>query len=170
MKVEYLILRLRNIAGVPFSPQKELSKLNLAKGQTVLDFGCGIGSFTLPLAQRVGPEGKAFALDREASALAAVEKAARRRGLANIETILSDGPTGLPDRSVDLVLFIGVLPSLEDAAPILAELSRVLKPDGTLVTRHCFRISREEVLSEIVGSKQFELKTENGNMLSFSPL
>jgi ubiquinone/menaquinone biosynthesis C-methylase UbiE len=170
MKFEYVILRLRNRLGIPFKPEKELSKLNISNGQTVLDFGCGIGSFTLPLAQLVGDGGKVFALDVEPSALKAVQRAAKREGLAQIETILSDCDTGLPDHSIDMVLFIGVLPHLEDAKPVLAELHRVLKPGGVLATRHCFRVSKEQVLQAINATDLFKLQMENGHMLAFAPV
>jgi ubiquinone/menaquinone biosynthesis C-methylase UbiE len=143
MKPEYIILRLRNWLGIPFKPERELAKLRIARGQTVLDFGCGIGSFTLPLAQLVGSRGKVFAVDREPSALKVVRRVAQKEGLTQIGTILSDCDTGLLAHSVDLALLVGVLPHLVDATPVLAELHRVLKPGGILATRHCFRVSRE---------------------------
>jgi SAM-dependent methyltransferase len=167
MRAEYVVLRLRNKLGIPFKPEKELAKLSISSGQTVLDYGCGIGSFTLPLAQVVGTGGKVFALDREPSALNVVSKVAQRKGMTNIEPILSDCDTHLPDGSVDLVLFIGVLPHLKDANPVLAELHRVLKPGGVLATRYCFRVSREEVLRIIHGTGMYELRAERGSMLSF---
>jgi ubiquinone/menaquinone biosynthesis C-methylase UbiE len=156
--------------GIPFKPEKELSKLNISNGQTVLDFGCGIGSFTLPLAHLVGAGGKVFALDIEPSALKVVQRAAKREGLAQIETILSDCDTGLPNHSIDLVLLIGVLPYLEDAEPVLTELHRVLKPGGVLATRHCFRISRETLLRIMDATGMYVLRAEKGHMLSYTPV
>jgi len=170
LKFEYVIIRIRNRVGIPFKPEKELAKLDIVTGQTVLDYGCGIGSFTLPLARLVGDGGRVYALDIEPLAVERVRKLAQREGITNIETILLDNDTGLPDRSVDLVLFIGVLPHLQDARPVLAELHRVLKPGGMLATRHCFRVSREEVLRRIGETGLFRLDREQGHMLGFAPL
>lgn len=170
MKAEYVVLRLRNALGFPFKPEKVLSKIRTKKGQTVLDYGCGIGSFTLPLADLVGENGKVIALDMEPSAIQIVEKVARRKNLTNITTVQSDCGTNLDDQSVDTVLFIGVLPYLQDPLPVLRELHRVLKPDGLLVSRHCFRISREEVLKAIQKNGLFKLQAESGRLLSFTPI
>jgi ubiquinone/menaquinone biosynthesis C-methylase UbiE len=76
----------------------------------------------------------------------------------------------LPAHSVDLVLFIGVLPYLNEARPVLAELHRVLKSGGVLATRHCFRISREEVLRIIDATGMYTLQAERGRMLSYTPV
>ena len=115
MKIDYCILRLRNFLGIPFNPKTALTKLPLSEGQTVLDFGCRIGSFTLPAAQKVGPKGKVFALYKENTAPSEIRKAAQRKNLKNIKTIQSDAATHLPDNSVDPVLFIEVLPFVNDA-------------------------------------------------------
>jgi ubiquinone/menaquinone biosynthesis C-methylase UbiE len=170
MRLEYLFLRLRNTLGIPFKPENELSKLDISRGQTVLDFGCGIGSFTPPVAQLVGAEGKVFALDKEPYALETVRKAAQKKGLTKIEAILSECDTLLPAHSVDLILFYGVLPDIEDPAAVLKELHRMLKPGGTLSTRSCFRITREGVMRIINATGLFTLRSEKGRILSFLPV
>jgi ubiquinone/menaquinone biosynthesis C-methylase UbiE len=170
MKPEYVVLRLRNALGVPFKPERELAKLQVLQGQRVLDYGCGIGSFALPVARRVGTRGRVFALDRDPSALETVRRAARRKGLTNIETIHSDCDTHLSDHSVDWALFIGVLPYLAEATPVLVELHRVLKADGVLVTRHCFRIGRAEVVQRIGATGLFSVQFEKGHILGFAPV
>ncbi len=170
MKPEYFILRLRNVLGIPFKPEKELSRLKISEGATILDFGCGIGSFTLPLANNVGSEGTVYAADLERSAMAVVNRSAQRNGLRNIKTIHTNLPTGLPNQSIDLVLFIGVLPYLKDSKPVLTELHRVLKPTGVLATRHCFRVNRDAVVSTLDSSGLFELREESGHMMSYKPV
>jgi ubiquinone/menaquinone biosynthesis C-methylase UbiE len=155
MKIDYCILRLRNFLGIPLNPKTALTKLPLSEGQTVLDFGCGIGSFTLPAAQKVGPKGKVFALYKENTAPSEIRKAAQRKNLKNIKTIQSDAATHLPDNSVDPVLFIEVLPFVNDARTNPKGIDRALKPNGLFATRHCFRISKEEMLRVIQGSNLF---------------
>lgn len=46
----YAMLKLRDRTGIPFKPENELVKVRISEGETVLDFGCGYGSFSLPVA------------------------------------------------------------------------------------------------------------------------
>jgi len=47
------------------------------KGMTVLDLGCGMGFFTLPMARLVGPRGRVVAVDLQRRMLASLERRAR---------------------------------------------------------------------------------------------
>lgn len=117
-------------------PERVLAEAGIAAGAVVLDFGCGPGRYTIPVARRVGPSGKVFALDLHPLALRYVEKAARRAGVDNVEGLLSDGlPVPLPDASVDAVLLYDTLHDVGDPARVLHELHRVLRPGGVLSFR-----------------------------------
>jgi ubiquinone/menaquinone biosynthesis C-methylase UbiE len=127
-----LTLRLRE--GLR-SPKEDLKLVGLGPDQVVLDYGCGVGSYTIPAAQIVGPEGVVYALDKHPLAIQMVEKRAVQEGLTNVETIYSDLVTGLPDASVDVVLLYDVLHAVPDQLALLQELGRVLKPGGILSVR-----------------------------------
>ncbi|MCK4736661.1 MAG: class I SAM-dependent methyltransferase, partial [Methanophagales archaeon] len=121
------VLRMREITG---KPERTLREMGIQKGQTVLDYGCGIGCFSIPAAKMVGEEGIVYALDIHPRAIRTVEKRIKR--IANIKTILSDRDTGLPDESVDIVLLYDVFQMISEKEKLLEELHRVLKPDGIL--------------------------------------
>jgi len=40
-----------------------LAEVSVNKGQSVLDFGCGSGTYTIPAAKLVGESGRVYALD-----------------------------------------------------------------------------------------------------------
>ena len=114
-------------------PQKLLQALELKAGQTVCDFGCGNGYYTLLLAQRVGPRGKVVAVDIQPAMLDLLRQRAQPRGLRNIQTILAS-PTDskLPQGRLDLVLMVDVYHELLQPAQILAAVRRGLRPQGRL--------------------------------------
>ena len=166
-RLEYIFLILRDRIGIPFKPEEEIKKLDIKQGQVVLDYGCGIGSYTIPVAKLVDEQGKVYALDKQPLALRKVEEKAKKEGLQNIHTILSDGDTGLPDESVDIILLYGVLSEIEDKDFVLRELHRVLKPSGYLSTRYCFRMKKDKIL-EILGTiNLYSLVEQKDHILNF---
>lgn len=166
-RIEYFLLGLRDRFGIPFKPEEELNKLNIKGGQKILDYGCGIGSYTFHATNLVGKKGKIYALDRQPLAIKRVEEKAKMDGFGNIDTILSDGDTGLPDETVDVILLYGVLPEIESKDPLLRELYRVLKPGGYLSTRFCFRMKRDRVLEVMKATGLFSLRGQKGHILNF---
>ncbi len=112
--------------------KEEVVRSGVSAGQVVLDFGCGIGLSSIPAAEIVGPRGKVYALDIHPLAVKEVENKAKKRGLANVETILSSKDTGLPDETVDTTLLFNVLPMIADRAGVIKEIYRVMKSGGTL--------------------------------------
>lgn len=114
-------------------PEQILNKLQLKSGMEAAEFGCGSGSFTIPLAQKLG-EGQVYALDVQEEPLSALKGEASLKKLNNIKTKRVDleQPKGsnLPMQSVDLVLIVNVLFQVEDEEPLIAEAKRVLKDGG----------------------------------------
>ena len=167
-RIEYFFLGLRDKFGIPFKPEEEVRKLDLKEGQKILDYGCGIGSYTFPAANLVGEKGRVYALDKQPLAIKKIEEKAQMEGFRNIDTILSDEDTGLPDESVDVILLYGVLPEIEHKESLLRELYRVLRPNGYLSTRFCFRIKKDRILEIMEGTNLFSLREQRGHILNFS--
>jgi ubiquinone/menaquinone biosynthesis C-methylase UbiE len=147
-KAMTLVLRIRDI----FRPtHKVLSEVDIIKpGAHVLDYGCGPGNYTIAAAELVGPSGKVYAVDIHAHAISEVQNKADIKGLRNVQTILTDCNTKLPDSSVDIVLLFYVLHDFKNPDAIIKELNRVLKPRGVLlVIDH--KLENEKVVSILSG-------------------
>ena len=128
-RIMSLIFKMRDL----LRPRRDiLREAEIGPGFRVLDYGCGPGSYTFLAADLVGPTGNVYALDIHPLAVERVRKAASKRGLDNVRTILSDGATGLDNGSVDVVLVYDVFHDLSDQRGVLQELHRVLRPEGTL--------------------------------------
>jgi SAM-dependent methyltransferase len=111
---------------------KILAEVDIRPGFSVLDYGCGPGSYIVPLAELVGEWGKVYALDIHPLAVSGIERIVSKKHLANVETILSDCETGLDSGSLDVVLLYDVFHHLSDRGGVLHELHRVLRQGGIL--------------------------------------
>ena len=131
-----------------------LAEVPIMRGSRLLDYGCGTGSYTMPVAVLVGPEGIVYALDVNPLAIKRVRELALREGRSNITTILSDCDTGLEDNSIDMVLLYDILHAVRDPVCVLNELHRVLKPGGTLsFSDH--HLKNEEILLRVTAGGLF---------------
>jgi len=146
--------------------QRKWKQFKLVKeGQTILDYGCGTGFFVIPAARIVGMRGKVYALDCFPHQLKIVEDRARKAGLTNIETILSDNRTGLPDEIIDIVWMCDAFHEVKQRRAVLEELHRVLRRDGVLAI---YDGMRGKVLSYTKGL--FSLIGRDGKLLTFGKI
>jgi ubiquinone/menaquinone biosynthesis C-methylase UbiE len=107
----------------------------LRPGMRLLDVGCGPGSITRGLAERVAP-GETVGLDLSRETLAAARDDAAARGLGNLR--YEEGSVyALPfaDASFDVVYAHQVLQHLREPAAALREMLRVLRPGGLVAVR-----------------------------------
>lgn len=144
-----------------------LQEAGITEGDTVLDFGCGPGCYILPLVKLVGDSGKVYALDINTMAIRSVQKKVDKYSLRNVSTIASGCETGLPVSCVDVVLLYDILHELENPEQVLAELHRVMKPDGTLsVADH--HLGQIELISRVTRGKLFKLAGTGSRTTGFS--
>lgn len=118
------------------SPERLLQPL-VTQGMTVLEPGCGMGFFTIPLARLVGPAGKVVAIDVQPRMVDGLRRRARRAGVADrVHTIVSSpgdaGLTAFTD-SADLAVVIHVLHEVPDQHALLCQLHAALRPGGLLL-------------------------------------
>ena len=144
-----------------------LKEVGIELGFSILDYGCGAGSYTIPAARLVGKTGKIYALDVHPLAVKQVNDIAAKKGLANIKTILSDCATGLPDNSIDIALLYDTFHDLSGPDKVLEELHRILKPDGTLSFNDHHIKEEQDVLSGITGKDLFRLLRKGERVYNF---
>lgn len=108
---------------------------HLRPGMQVLDVGCGPGSITAGIAETVAP-GLVVGFDIQTTQIDRARQLAAERGLATVRFAIADC-YGLPfpDDSFDLAFANGVLMHLRDPVMALAELHRVLRPNGLVAVR-----------------------------------
>ena len=70
--------------------QKAIDSLDIQNGDSILDVGCGTGTTTLLLSEKVGPEGKVTGLDISVPMLARTLELAIENNKTNISIINKD--------------------------------------------------------------------------------
>ena len=140
-----------------------ISHLALSPGQRVLDYGCGPGRLTLPLARALGPQGQVTALDLQAKMLEKVRAKAQAQNLENIHYLqASAGDARLTPNFYDAALLVTVLGELPDQPRALGEIHACLKPGGLLsITElipdpHFQKQSKVRALAAAVGFAESE--------------
>lgn len=101
----------------------------LAKGEVVLDIGCGAGFDTLLAARQVGPSGRIIAIDMTEPMLEKARAGAFALGLQNVDArhgYAEELP--VESESVDVVISNGVINLCPDKMAVMREVHRVLKP------------------------------------------
>ena len=115
-------------------PSDVIQALNLHEGSVVVDFGSGVGYFTLKLSPLVGKNGGVVAEDIRQQSLVFLRIRALLRGRHNVKTIRgeTDDPE-LPAGFADAVLIANTYHELTAPKPILRHLADSLKTGGQLV-------------------------------------
>jgi SAM-dependent methyltransferase len=102
----------------------------------VAELGCGYGTYTLPLARRIG--GTVHALDIDPEMTAVTARRAAETGLANVKAevrdVLTDG-FGPPAGSCDAALLFNILHA-EDPVAFLEAAHAVVQPGGLVAVIH----------------------------------
>ena len=107
-------------------------ELRLSPGSTLLDVACGRGAYGLLVAKQAGT--LLIGVDFSAQALAEAREQAARLGVSNASFRVGElTATGLPDASVEAVLYTDAIQFPDEPAVAYEEIRRVLGPGGRVV-------------------------------------
>jgi ubiquinone/menaquinone biosynthesis C-methylase UbiE len=108
---------------------------HLRPGLAVLDVGCGPGTITIDLAQRVAP-GSVVGIDSSPAPLGEARGQAQRQGVRNVSFAVADVNTlDFAKGTFDIVHAHQVLQHLAEPVAALRAMRRVCKPGGVVAAR-----------------------------------
>ncbi len=120
-------------------------------GTTVADIGCGMGYFTLGLAELVGPAGKVIAVDVQQRQLDATGRRCERAGLRDrVELVLARPPGLRLGTEIDFALTFWVLHEVDSLERFVADVAAALAPGGRwLVAEPKIHVGKSRFANEI---------------------
>jgi len=137
--------------------QRIVKRLEIAKDAIVADLGAGTGAFLEPLRNAVGPQGTVYAVDISPRFIEHLRGRVRTNDWNNVEVIRNTATeTGLPQRSVDLILTVDAYHHFTEYEQLLASIRGSLKPGGRFVVVDFERIpgqSSQWVLDHVRAGK-----------------
>lgn len=105
---------------------------HLRPGMSLLDCGCGVGSITVDLAEKVAP-GEVIGVDIDEGQLEIAKSLANERGIRNVRfELASVHMLQFSEASFDAVLAHTLLMHLSDPLEVLKKMRRLLKPGGII--------------------------------------
>lgn len=110
-------------------PEQLISKLGLRATDVVVDFGCGPGFYTIPIARAVT---RTIAVDVSSHMLEKAVSNAKKNHVT-VEALASDGTAiKLDDGIVDLIFLSHVFHEVADRPKVFSEFLRIMKRSGRL--------------------------------------
>ena len=107
------------------------------EGMKVMDVGCGMGFFSLPMAGMVGSTGQVVCIDLQEKMIKSLEKRAAKAGLsARIETrVCSPNSLGIDDITgeIDFALVYAVVHEVPDSEALFSQVHQAMKPGSKLL-------------------------------------
>lgn len=117
------------------NPQKILRPY-VKQGMTVMDYGCAMGYFSIPLARMTGPHGVVYCVDIQEKMLTKLEERAVKYDVAGIIKPLlvnkNYNPAGLSGK-LDFVLLFYVVHEVPDKKKLFEDLYSMLKNGGKVL-------------------------------------
>lgn len=98
---------------------------------TIMDFGCGMGLFSIAMAKLVGDNGRVIAVDLQQQMLDVLEKRAKKAGIADrIATHRCEETSIGLSEPIDLALASYSAHEVPDLRRLLTEIHGLLRPTG----------------------------------------
>lgn len=116
--------------------EKAFEIFDIQPNSTFLDIACGIGRYSLEVAERYGDDVKVISVDLWKEGIAQLKQEITSRKINSITPLLTDirEKIDLDDCSIDSCLLATIIHDLQpdEQQTVVKEASRLLKPGGTL--------------------------------------
>jgi ubiquinone/menaquinone biosynthesis C-methylase UbiE len=116
---------------------RDIVKPYVEEGMSVLDVGCGMGFFSLPMAELAGGKGRVVCIDLQEKMIKGLIARAKKAGLADrIDArVCSQSTLGVSDLAgkIDFVLAFALVHEVPDKERLFGEIYTIMKQTGRLL-------------------------------------
>lgn len=113
---------------------KKLDDFGIKKDWTIIDYGCGTGSYLKKASELVSKDGLVYAADIHELAIKLSKQKIKKYNLKNIKPILIKGYScNIKSHTINLIYALDMFHMIKKSKPFLKELHRLLKKQGVLI-------------------------------------
>src|SRR5512132_1363551 len=123
---------IRQAARVAPVTERFFREAGIELGQRVLDLGFGVGDVAMLVARLVGPSGEVVGVERDPRSIARARARVLEAGLRNVSFTQSDVSQISASEPFDAAVGRFILMWLPDPAPVLRQLSLLVRPGGVV--------------------------------------
>ncbi|HVO67153.1 MAG TPA: class I SAM-dependent methyltransferase [Syntrophales bacterium] len=165
-----IIALMFKIRDIFIQKDKLLDKFGIRQGQSVVDYGCGPGSYIRKASELVGTGGRVYAIDIHELAIESVKKRISKENLHNVTALAaSKERCPLNDDSIDLIYALDMFHMVANPTIFLKELNRISKPDGILFIDNGHQ-NRDKAKTKINSSGTWEITEERQRYMKCRPI
>lgn len=147
-----------------------LDRFGIEEGQTVVDYGCGPGSYLKRASELAGPSGRVHAVDVHDLAIEAVNRRIETENLANVTaSVAVNGTAPLADGTADIIYALDMFHMVGSPDAFLRELNRICKTGGVLFIDDGHQ-PRKEARRKIELSGAWEIVGDNRRYMKCRPV
>ncbi len=163
---KYLDISIRKWFHNPYKMFQGLIK----SGDTVVDIGCGPGTFTIEMSHMAGETGGVVAVDLQQEMLNMCKVKAEKKGLSTkIKLHKCDSDKIALDVQADFILAFYMVHELPDQAAFFKEVAAMLKPGGLfLMVEPIFHVTKQDFKQQTALAQQYGLSVDEERKITFS--
>jgi ubiquinone/menaquinone biosynthesis C-methylase UbiE len=149
---------------------KLLDEFGIHQGQSIVDYGCGPGSYIRKASELVGTGGNVYAIDIHELAIESVKKRISRENLHNVTALVaSKERCPLSDNSINIIYALDMFHMVANPIIFLKELNRICKPDGILFIDNGHQ-KRDTAKTKINASEAWKIMEEKRRYMKCRPI